>query len=410
MTGTPDADVVVVGAGIVGLATARALLRATPRPQVLVLDKEPAAGRHQSGHNSGVVHAGLYYRPDSLKSQLVATGRQALAAFATEHSLPYRECGKVVVATAAHEVPRLLELERRARTQGVTVRLVDGRDLTRIEPHVQGLLALHVPGTAVVDFAAVCGALATELHAGGATLGYGQEVLAVTPGPAGVRVHTETGTVTTRVLVTCAGLHADEVAAMAGNVPSGLRIVAFRGEYHQLSPGADHLVRHLIYPVPDPRFPFLGVHLTRGVDGRVHAGPNAILALAREGYRRSDVDPSELVALLRFAGMAHLARRYGRTEVTEVARSLSRRALGRALRQLVPSLTATDLVPSPAGVRAQAVTIDGRLVDDFVFAEGPRVVSVINAPSPAATASLAIGQVVADRALARLGGSPATPM
>ncbi len=405
MTGTPDADVVVVGAGIVGLATARALLRSKSRPDVLVLDKEPAPGRHQSGHNSGVVHAGLYYRPDSLKARLVASGRKALESFAGDHGLAYRRCGKVVVATAADEVPRLLELERRARAQGVTAHLVDGPALARIEPHAEGLVALHVPSTAVVDFGAVCGALATEIRAGGATVQCGRPVLAVTPGPAGVRVHTDTGTVTARVLVTCAGLHADQVAAMAGTVPHDLRIVAFRGEYHQLSPGADHLVRNLIYPVPDPRFPFLGVHLTRGIDGRVHAGPNAVLALAREGYRRLDVDPAEVGGLLRFPGTAQMARRYGRTGVAEVVRSLHRRSVVRALRRLVPELELADVEPAPAGVRAQAVTASGDLVDDFVFVEGPRVVSVINAPSPAATASLEIGRVVAERALACIAAS-----
>lgn len=398
-----DADAVVVGAGIVGLATARALLDRGVVRRVAVVDKEDRVAAHQSQHNSGVIHSGIYYRPGSAKARLVAKGRRQLERYCAEHGVPVDRCGKVVVATTIDEVAALHRLHRRADELDIEVQLLDRRGLAEREPHADGLVALHVPSTAIVDFGAVCDALAAEVASRGATLLLGEEVRAVDVRTAGVVVTTDLQEVRARWLVNCAGLRSDLVSALAGVDVGGVRIMPFRGEYHRLVPNRRHLVRDLIYPVPDPRFPFLGVHLTRLVDGDVHAGPNAVAALAREGYRWGDVDPDELRRLLTDRATWELARRYWRTGAGEVVRSLSRRAFVRALRRLVPDLGPADLEPAGAGVRAQAIAPDGTLLDDFVFAESARVVSVVNAPSPAATASLAIGQVIAERVLQRAG-------
>jgi L-2-hydroxyglutarate oxidase len=397
-----DADVVVAGAGIVGLATARALLDTDPGLAVTVLDKEDRLAAHQSSHNSGVLHAGLYYRPDSDKARMVATGRRAMEVFAAEHGIAYDRCGKVVVATSTSELPALAELRSRAEAQGVATTWLDRRGLAHHEPHADGLAALHVPSTGVIDFPAVCQALADEIDAGGGTVELGRAVTAVEDHDGGVRIHTPGGPVTARVLVVCSGLQSDRVAGLAGAALPGVRIAPFRGEYHELRPDRTHLVRTLIYPVPDPRFPFLGVHLTRGVHGDVHAGPNAVPALAREGYSWGQRETDEIRTWLTDPASHQLARRYWRTGLGEIHRSFSRAAFVRALQRLVPDIGPEDLVPSGSGVRAQALRADGTLLDDFAFGEGRHVVSVLNAPSPAATASLEIGRTVADRARAKL--------
>jgi L-2-hydroxyglutarate oxidase len=399
---TVDADVLVVGAGIVGLATARALLLASPGLAVAVLDKEDQLAAHQSGRNSGVLHAGLYYRPDSDKARMVAAGRAAMERFATEHGVGYERCGKVVVATAPSELPALAELRARGAAQGVATTWLDRRALAEHEPHADGVAALHVPSTGVIDFPTVCRALADEVLDRGGTVTLGRSVTAAHDEGAVVQVETDGGPLRARVKVTCAGLHADRVAAMAGAALPGVRIAPFRGEYHELRPERAGLVRTLIYPVPDPRFPFLGVHLTRGIHGDVHAGPNAVPALAREGYSWRERDPDEVRTWLLDPASRRLARRYWRTGLGEIHRSFRRSAFVRALSRLVPDIRPDDLVPTAAGVRAQALRADGTLLDDFAFGDGPRVVSVLNAPSPAATASLEIGRVVAERALDKI--------
>lgn len=402
-----DCDVVVVGGGIVGLATAHALRAARPDLAVVVLEKEPEPARHQSGRNSGVVHSGVYYRPGSLKARFAVRGAAELVAFCAEHDLPHAVTGKLIVAADPTELPRLRELARRAERNGVPVTELDGPQIARYEPHVRGVGALRVETTGVVDYPAVARRLAAVA---GCEVRCGAEVVAVQRRPGvGVAVKSveAAGAVErilrARALVNAAGLHADRVARLAGDDP-GLRIVPFRGEFYRLRPGSDSagLVRGLVYPVPDPAFPFLGVHLTVGLDGEVHLGPNAVLALAREGYDWRTVHPAELAGTLAYPGVWRMAARHWRAGVHELRRSLSRRAFAAAVRRLVPDAREADLLPAPAGVRAQAVLPDGTLADDFRLAEGPHTVHVLNAPSPAATAALPIGREIADRVLRAL--------
>lgn len=390
-----DADVVVVGAGIVGLAAARAVQRRRGG-RVLVLDKADRPATHQSGRNSGVVHSGLYYRPGSAKATLVASGRARLRRYCDERGLPYDRCGKVVVATSAEELGALAELERRGAANGVAVQRIGPSRLHELEPHVAGLAALSVPSTAITDYRAVASSFAEDLVTDGGRLRTGVEVLGVDELPGGgVALTHAAGETSARWLVNCAGLHSDRVATMAG-AATGVSIVPFRGEYHELVPSARHLVRHLVYPVPDPRWPFLGVHMTRMVDGSVHVGPNAVLALGREAYDRG-ADRRDVLALTRDPGLRRLAARYWRTGAAELLRSRSEHLLLRDVRRLLPETTSADLRPAGAGIRAQALGRDGTLLDDFAFATSPHAVHVLNAPSPAATASMAIAEVIADQ-------------
>ncbi len=384
----------VVGGGIVGLAVARAL-RAVGHG-VTVFEKEPSWGAHQTGRNSGVIHSGLYYRPGGLKARLCVAGAASMTAFARERDLPVEIGGKLVVAVHGGELPALAELERRGTANGVPVRRLGVAQARDYEPEVSCVAALRVESTGIVDYAAVCRVLAGELAQGGAELRLGAEVLGVHTDDVGVLVQTRTGDLRTDALVNCAGLHSDRVARLAGLAPE-VRIVPFRGEYFDLGPQAAARVRGLIYPVPDPTLPWLGVHLTRGIDGRVHAGPNAVLALGREGYRWRDVCARDLAEMLGYQGFWRLARRHVRTGVVELARSVSRGAFAAAVGRLVPGITAADLARAPAGVRALAVGADGTIMDDFVVQAAPRQVHVLNAPSPAATSALEIGRYVADR-------------
>jgi L-2-hydroxyglutarate oxidase len=401
LTLAPMFDVVVVGGGIVGLATARAVVHAQPDVKLLVLEKESGVARHQTGRNSGVLHSGIYYRPGSQKATMCVEGRRTMERFCSEHDVRFDRCGKVIVAVDERELARLADLEVRATANGVRAERIGPDRLREIEPYAAGIAALHVPETGVVDFSGVARALVAELEAAGAHLRLGHEVVGVDERADGVTLSTDRGEFAARVLVNCAGLHSDLVAALDG-VPHEVQIVPFRGEYHDLVPSAAALVRHLIYPVPDPELPFLGVHLSRGIDGDVHVGPNAVLALRREGYTWGAVDARELARLTAFPGFWRMARRYWPVGVVEVYRSVSRAALARALGRLVPGIAAADLVARRAGVRAQAVGRDGALLDDFVLRETPRAVHVLNAPSPAATASLVIGRSVAARAIERL--------
>ncbi len=393
-------DVVVVGGGIVGLATARALLHGTGAT-VALLEAENTLAAHQTGHNSGVLHSGLYYRPGSLKARLCGAGREALLRFCAEHGVAHERCGKVVVATRPEELPRLEELERRGRANGLAgVARIGPEELREREPHAAGLAALRVPETGIVDFRGACEALAAELRRAGGAVHTGARVERVTPTPEGFTIVTGRGGLTARHLVTCAGLQADRLARACG-VDPGVAIVPFRGEYHVLKPERAALVRHLIYPVPDPRFPFLGVHFTRMVHGGVEAGPNAVLAFARHGYRRRDVSPRDLAEMLRWSGFWRLASRHLAMGFEESWRSHVKRAFVAALRRLVPDLRESDVMPGGAGVRAMAVGPDGAMLDDFHVVEAPRAIHVLNAPSPAATAALAIGEHLAGRAIER---------
>jgi L-2-hydroxyglutarate oxidase LhgO len=396
---TPQADAVVIGAGIVGLASALAILGSRPGASLVVLEKEATLAAHQTGRNSGVIHAGLYYKPGSVKARTCARGRGLLERFCEEHNVPFERCGKVVVATTDAEVPRLDELERRGRANGLTgIRRISIAEAKEKEPHVAGVAALHVPETGIVDYRAVSAAYVREIERRGGTVRTGARVVGIVRDGNRVVVRSTGGDVSARVLVACAGLESDRVARAAG-LPVDVAIVPFRGEYWMLSPQRSDLVRHLIYPVPDPTFPFLGVHFTRRIGGGIEAGPNAVLALRREGYTRTSVSARDVWDELRWPGFWKMARKHWRAGLHEQVRSLSRRAFARACATLVPEITEADLTPGGAGVRAQAVARTGALLDDFAFAEAERMVHVINAPSPAATASLAIGEEIAGRAL-----------
>lgn len=390
---------VVIGGGIVGLATALALLGRRPGASVVVLEKENTLAAHQTGRNSGVIHAGLYYKPGSLKATTCARGRALLERFCEEHAVPFERCGKVVVATSAEEMPRLDELERRGRANGLEgVRRVGVDELREREPHATGLAALIVPQTGIVDYAAVSRAYAAEIVRRGGEIRTGARAMAIRQGGGQVVVESTAGDVEGRVLVACAGLESDRVARQAG-LTTDVVIVPFRGEYWMLAPERSHLVRHLIYPVPDPAFPFLGVHFTRRLGGGIEAGPNAVLALKREGYTRTSFDARDAWDIARFPGFWRMAAKNWLPALREQVRSLSRAAFARACAALVPEVTSSDSTPGGAGVRAQALRRDGMLVDDFAIVEGERMVHVLNAPSPAATASLAIGEDIAERAL-----------
>ncbi len=395
-----DCDVLVIGGGIVGLSTAYAITRAAPGTRVTVLEKEPGPARHQTGRNSGVIHSGVYYRPGSLKARYAVRGAAEMVKFCAEYGIAHAVTGKLIVATDRAELPRLHALVQRARENGIPVRELGAAQLPEYEPEVRGLAAMHVGTTGVCDYVAVARQLA---HASGAEIRYGAQVRRVDRRPGlGVAVRTRSGDVLrARVMVNCAGLHCDEIARLTGDDP-GMRIVPFRGEYYELA--RPELVRGLVYPVPDPAFPFLGVHLTRGIDGGVHIGPNAVPALAREGYGWGVVRPRELGGTLAWPGSWRIARRHWRYGAGELRRSLSKAAFTTAVRRLLPAVTEDDLVAAPAGVRAQAVLADGTLVDDFLIREGAHAVHVLNAPSPAATASLPIGREVGRRALAMLEG------
>lgn len=397
---TKPFDVAIIGGGIVGLATTYRLLAARPSLRLIVLEKEPELASHQTGHNSGVLHAGLYYAPGSARARLCREGKLELERFAAEHGIPCERPGKLVVALDEDELPRLSALRERALANGVEVEEVGPQRIREIEPHAAGIRALWSPTTGVVDFRRVALALAEEIRRGGAEIRTRVPVRAIRERPGGLAMETPSGEVEATSAVSCAGLHADRVAEMTGD-RGDERIVPFRGDYYTLTPAARHLVRGLIYPVPDPRFPFLGVHFTRRIDGEVLAGPNAVLAFAREGYRRTDVSLVDLVSALSFRGFRRLARSYWRTGLAEIRRDWSKTAFTAGLARYLPEIRAEHLVFGPSGVRAQALSSEGRLIEDFSFAEGMRVLHVKNAPSPAATASLAIGREIAERAIER---------
>jgi L-2-hydroxyglutarate oxidase LhgO len=394
MDRSQGSKIVIVGAGIVGLATAWALQRRFPGAGIRILEKETAVGRHQTGHNSGVIHAGIYYKPGSYKATLCVRGVHLMKEFCGENGIRFEACGKVIVASDAGEIPRLEELRRRGTANGVPgLEMVGSERLREIEPRVRAVQALLSPATAIVSYAEVGNALARSLVADGVDIRTGVRVRSATVQGDRVRVETDGDTFEAAHLINCAGLYSDTVARSMG-LRADVRIVPFRGEYYTLRPGQD-LVRGLIYPVPDPNFPFLGVHFTKRIDGTFEAGPNAVLAFAREGYTFGKVHAGELAGLVAYRGFWAMGARYWRTGFDEFVRSLSKTAFTRALQKLVPDIAESDLVPGGSGVRAQAVARDGSLVDDFAITTGPRSIHVLNAPSPAATASLAIGEHIA---------------
>lgn len=390
-------DLVVVGAGIVGLATAREILQRHPEIRLAVLEKEATVASHQSGHNSGVIHTGIYYAPGSLKARLCVEGRRLLEDFCDQRGILYRRLGKLIVATAEDELARLDELFGRGRANGVDgLSMVESSEIPGIEPEARGVSAIYSPNTAVVDYGDVARAFAAEIETAGGRIRVGTRVHGLRQRDGGWQIDSNREPVWTHSLISCAGLYSDVLARMTGAARDP-QIVPFRGDYWTVRPGRESLVRGLIYPVPNPAFPFLGVHFTRRIKGDLWLGPNAVLAFAREGYRASVVRPSEIASMLRGPGLYRLALRYWRTGVAEMYRAISRRALHAELQRYVAAIRLDDIRSGSAGVRAQALARDGSLVDDFVFAQEEGVLHVRNAPSPAATSSLAIARKIADQ-------------
>jgi len=394
-------DVAIVGGGIVGLATAWKLAERFPRLKVLVLEKEAEVGQHQTGHNSGVLHSGIYYKPGSLKAINCRTGKRAMEEFCSEHGVPFEICGKVIVAVNEAELPQLDRIYQRGQQNGVQCELIDRERLQELEPHAAGIKAIHVPEAGIVNYRVASRKLAELVKARGGEVRCGARVLSVKENGQQIAIETSVGAFTANYLVTCAGLQSDRVAKLTGFQPEA-KIVPFRGEYFELKHEAEHLCRNLIYPVPDPSFPFLGVHFTRMIDGGIECGPNAVLAFAREGYRKTDVNLGDLCETLGFAGFRKLATKYWRVGAGEMWRSWSKAAFVKALQHLIPEIRSAQLVPARAGVRAMAIAPDGAMVDDFVIQASGRIINVLNAPSPAATSSLNIGSLVVEKLAERV--------
>ncbi len=391
---TQKFDIAIIGGGIVGLATALALRSQFPRYSLAVLEKEPELAAHQTGHNSGVIHTGIYYKPGSYKAKLCVEGARLMMQFCESNGVSYERCGKLIVATTEEELPRLETLYERGKANGIQgLEMIGPERIREIEPHAKAVRALYSPNTAITDYRQVANAMAAQITGTGGSILCSVQVKSIRREDGNFLLETNRLSVRCRNLINCSGLHSDEIARLQG-LRLDARLIPFRGEYYSLRPEC-RLVRGLIYPVPNPEFPFLGVHLTKRIDGGYEAGPNAVLSFAREGYRFRKVCWKDLLNMLAFKGFWTMARRYWRTEVYEIYRSLSRRAFLQALQQLVPELEDKDLCPGGSGVRAQIVSPEGSLVDDFLIAEAPNAINVLNAPSPAATASIAIGQHIA---------------
>ncbi len=396
-------DIAVVGGGIVGLSTARTLAERHPGARIVLLEKEADVAQHQTGHNSGVIHSGIYYRPGSLRARMAVEGSARMMAFCEEQDIPYDRCGKVIVATREDQLPALAELERRAAANGVPgVRMVGPEELAELEPHATGIRALHVPSAGIVNYSLVARAYRQRFEQAGGEVRTNAEVFAIAEEPRGLRLETALGDVRSKHAITCGGLFADRVSAAAGLKPP-VKIAPFRGEYYELVPEKRYLTRNLIYPVANPAFPFLGVHFTRRINGAIEVGPNAVFAFKRQGYRWRDVSIGDTLEILGYAGFWRMSARYWRTGLGEMYRSLYKRAMVRELQKLVPAVTGADLVRAGAGVRAQALDRQGKLIEDFHIVQEARIIHVLNAPSPAATASLSIGAAIADMAAGWVG-------
>lgn len=392
-------NTLIIGGGIVGLATAYELSRQYPAQCITVLEKETGLAQHQTGRNSGVLHSGIYYKPGSLKATTCREGKVRMEAFCEQENVPFDRCGKVIVATSEDELPRLNDIYARGQANGIACEMIGPERLRELEPHCAGIQAVHVPEAGIVDYMAVCQSLARRIQEAGNRILLGTRVLELRTSDRGVVVQSSAGDFEASLVINCAGLHSDRVAKLGGGKPNA-QIVPFRGEYFELTSAAQHLCRALIYPVPDPRFPFLGVHFTRMIAGGVECGPNAVLALAREGYHKTDVNLRDAWQTLTYSGFLRLARKYGRVGMGEFHRSVSKAAFVRALQKLIPEIEARHLTPAPAGVRAQEIAPDGKLVDDFAIVERPHILDVVNAPSPAATASLSVARTIVERAAA----------
>lgn len=401
---TRQVDFLVVGGGIVGLATAYQLTRRLPDASIALLEKESSVARHQSGRNSGVLHSGIYYKPGSLKATTCKAGKVAMEDFCREQSIPFERCGKVIVAVDDGEEQRLQAIYERGQANGIDCRLIDRNELVQLEPHTAGHRAIHVPEAGIVDYPAVCRRLSQLLVERGQCVVLGERVRSIVPQAGCVQVETAGEKFQAGYLITCGGLYSDQLVKLSG-LKSPAQIVPFRGEYFELRPEARHLCRSLIYPVPDPTFPFLGVHFTRMISGEVECGPNAVLALSREGYSWGNVRLGELLQALRYPGFIRLAARHWRMGLGEVHRSLSKAAFVQALRRLIPEIRSDQLTPCRAGVRAQAIARDGSMIDDFLWVAEGRMLHVCNAPSPAATASLEIGRQIVERVVEQLNNS-----
>lgn len=395
-------DVLIIGGGIVGLATALQLKQQRPTLSVVLIDKEPAVARHQTGHNSGVIHSGLYYKPGSLKATNCIQGYQMLVDFCRQEEIPFELCGKIVVATKSTEVPQLNMLFERGQQNGLTgLRKLTFAEMREIEPHVSGVEGMFVPQTGIIDYKQVCDKYAEKFQALGGEIRLAERVEQVTPGNSLNIVVTNKSRYETKLVINCAGLYSDKIAQLTQPEALDIRIIPFRGEYFKIRPEKEYLVKNLIYPVPDPNFPFLGVHFTRMIHGGVEAGPNAVLAFRREGYTKSDINLKELYETLTWPGFQKVAGKYWETGLGEMYRSFSKSAFTKALQELIPEIQESDLMEGGAGVRAQACDRTGGLLDDFAILETSKAINVVNAPSPAATSSLSIGQTVAQKALSR---------
>ncbi|MBA3514347.1 MAG: L-2-hydroxyglutarate oxidase [Pyrinomonadaceae bacterium] len=386
----------IVGGGIVGLSTGLALGIRYPNARIVVLEKESQWAFHQSGHNSGVIHSGIYYKPGSLKARLCREGSRSMVRFCREHGIDYEVCGKVIVASEAKDLPLLENLYRRGVENGLSVKKISAEEVSEIEPHVSCLAGLHVPTTAITDYRQVCRKFAELISSRGGRLELNTKVETISNTSTGQLVETNNGKFETRFVINCTGLHSDRVAKI-GHVDPQVRIIPFRGEYYELKPEKRYLVKNLVYPVPNPDFPFLGVHFTRLINGSIHAGPNAVLSLKREGYKKTDFNLRDFAEVISYKGFWKLAAKHAGQGIQEIIRSISKAAFVRSLQRLIPEINADDLVPTHAGIRAQALLNNGKLVDDFLLVQTRNAVHVCNAPSPAATSSLEIGKAIVER-------------
>jgi L-2-hydroxyglutarate oxidase len=391
-------DVIIIGAGIVGLATAYNILKTNPDLEIIILEKENKIALHQTGRNSGVIHSGIYYKPGSLKAMNCRAGKKLLEEFCLQEGVPFETSGKIIIATEESELERLNNLYQRGVANGVNCRIIEQAEIKELEPYVNGIKAIHVPEAGIIDYLDVCNKLAGIITDKGGSIKLSEKVVSINDWIDEIIINTTKDEYRAKYLINCSGLYSDHVAKLSGFVP-GIKIIPFRGEYYQLQPEAEYLCNNLIYPVPDPAFPFLGVHFTRMLKGGVECGPNAVLAMAREGYHKTDINWSELAEILNYPGMRKIAYKHWKTGLGEVWRSISKKAFTKALSRLIPAIREKDLIPIEAGIRAQAVAPDGAILDDFYIQDNKRIINVLNAPSPAATASFNIGRVISEMLL-----------